>query len=196
MPDSGKIIIGLIQDDNEHNLSVTQHFRNLSEFKVLFLLRSIEELDALSKYEHRTPHIVFMDIRLPGSSGFEAITQVLHLYPATKIVILTDHIESHLILNSFSSGAVGYISRKMPVSELEATVHDVLRFGSKISPDVAMKIVEYNRDRYSSVLSALSKREQEIVLAIQDGRSYKELASMLFLSVYTINHHLKNIYKN
>lgn len=191
------IKIGIIEDNQLLALSYKMYFSEFATLEVIFNHNSFEELEYYIKNaKSKKPNIVFLDLLLPGKHGLHAIPLLLRECPEVKILVLSAHTEIEKIMQVLKMGAHGYISKAMPITDLERAIHDVQRYGTYISPDIVALLLQHTQKKMNiNIYSILSKRELDIALAIVDGKSYKELALELYVSVFTINHHLKNIYR-
>lgn len=154
-----------------------------------FLLR-LKELD---------PDVVLMDIGLPGISGIEGVAKAIKICPDISILILTVYEESQKIFDALCAGACGYLVKKTPPARLLEAIKDAYEGGSPMSSQIARKVVTVFQQK-SSILTAesgsiLSQREKEVLTGLSDGSSYQEISESLFISLDTVRHHIRNIYK-
>ncbi|HRG01533.1 MAG TPA: response regulator transcription factor [Bacteroidia bacterium] len=143
------------------------------------------------------PHVVLMDIDMPGINGIDGVKIIKSVSPETQIIMLTVFEDDDKIFESIKAGADGYILKKSIPAELLNAIHNASIGGSSISPGVASKVLNAFREKnkVNQVNEfCLSKREQEVLELLTKGYSYKKIAADLFVSVDTIGSHLKNIY--
>ena len=143
------------------------------------------------------PHVVLMDIDMPGINGIDGVKIIKSVSPETQIIMLTVFEDDDKIFESIKAGADGYILKKSIPTELLSAIHNASVGGSSISPGVASKVLNAFREKnkVNQVNEfCLSKREQEVLELLTKGYSYKKIAADLFVSVDTIGSHLKNIY--
>lgn len=167
-----------------------------SKYKLLF---AFENPDMLTDYLNNTtseyPDILFLDLEFPETSGLNLIPLLKERHPSIKIIINSAHKDPYHILQSFKLGANGYLSKTIPLDEFKSVIDDIMQYGARITPDITPLLIEQKQTGATESLKLLSKRELEIVLSVVNGKTYKELAAEFFISVFTVNHHLKNIYK-
>ena len=191
------IHVGLIED----NIFLLKSFRdylNSSEgISVSFSCSSMEEMrQVAAKNEISTPQIIMLDILLPGESGIDGIAFLKQTYPNAKIIMLTAYNDESLIMNCIKLGAVGYALKNTQVSQIVEIIKQTSRSGSFIDENSLSKIINSLQTKTEiGFLEILTFREKEIVSLVEKGLSYKQMSTQLFVTTFTINYHLKNIYK-
>ncbi len=152
------------------------------------MLEKIESLDA---------DLIIMDIGLPGISGIEGTKKVKKLLPHIDIVVFTIHEENDKIFEALISGASGYLLKTTPHDELLRCIKDAYDGGSPMNSAIAKKMIELLRaldEQKKADQELLSKRESEVLSALAEGQTYKEIAETLFISYHTVRFHIRNIY--
>ncbi len=144
------------------------------------------------------PHLVVMDLSLPGMNGIEATIELLRESPASKVVILSMYDDEASVVQAMRSGARGFVLKKASQADLIAALHAVARGGTYLSPEVSDKFLECVRKgdftrRNSAVLSVLTPRELQVMRLIAEGRSSKEIAGILDLSIETVRGYRKSL---
>jgi DNA-binding NarL/FixJ family response regulator len=191
------IKIGIVED-NIFLLKSFRDFLNSSEgIIVSFSCSSMEEAKTLlESKELNKPDIILLDIFLPGEPGTLGIKFFKSHYPDVKIIMLTSYNEESLIIECLKLGASGYAIKNSNMGNLIDIINQTLRSGAYIDEMAAAKLVSsIHKNQSSSFKDILTSREIEIVELVKDGFSYKKMAETLFVTTYTINYHLKNIYK-
>ena len=153
--------------------------------------------EALRDCRPGRPDVVLMDINLPGMSGIECVRQLKELLPGANVLMLTVYEESEKIFESLKVGASGYLLKRAPEHELMEAIAQVKAGGSPMTGLVARKVVQYFKQaaQTASGLETLSPRGREILEHLSEGRSYKEIADTLGLSLDTIRMHIRGIYR-
>jgi DNA-binding NarL/FixJ family response regulator len=156
--------------------------------------------DAVRMIGVLAPHLVLMDLSMPGMNGIEALTDIKRRYPATRVLILTIHKTDEYIHESLRAGADGYILKDATQDELRIAVRSVLNGKTYLSPDISEKVINgyLGSGKPSNPLSAwdtLTHREREILKLVGEGNPNKFIADYLNLSVKTVEKHRSNLMK-
>jgi DNA-binding NarL/FixJ family response regulator len=189
--------IGIIED-NIFLLKSFRDFLNSSEgLTVVFSCTSMEEAkEQIEGKGIQTPDIILLDIFLPGQSGMEGIPYFKEKYPNARIIMLTAYNEESLIMNCLKQGASGYALKTAKLSHLLDVINQTERTGTFVDELSLGKIISnLQSKREISFRDKLTFREREIVALVEKGFSYKKMSESLFVTTYTVNYHLKNIYK-
>ena len=136
-----------------------------------------------------------MDIGLQGMSGIEGAHRIKSISPATDLIMLTIHEEDQNVFKAICAGASGYLLKSSTSEEVIRAIKEVLHGGAPMNAQIARKVL----DMFSKIAAPkgdyrLTEREKEILLLMTDGLTKKGIADKLFLSYFTVDTHLKNIY--
>lgn len=187
----------LLADD--HTL-VRQGIRRLLEsepdIEVVGEAASAEE--ALQKTKDLRPDLVLMDVGMPGLSSFEAARQIRRNSLLTRVLFLTMYDDEEYVMECMEAGASGYLLKDAPSHQLIAAVHDIYRGGKYVSAPLLGKMVDiYQSQRMDSSgqgrAARLTPRERQILKLLAEGKSAKEVANVLDLSVRTVESHRFNL---
>lgn len=157
-----------------------------------------EEAVELSKRSR--PDVVIMDIAMPKVNGIEATKMIKQELPTTAVLILTAYDNEQYIFALLEAGAAGYLLKNVRRSELINAIRAVQRGESVLHPQIARKVVERFRDARGPIVAeepgreVLSERELEVLRLAGKGKSNKDIAGDLSLSIRTVQAHLGNIF--
>lgn len=144
------------------------------------------------------PHVVLMDIEMPGINGIEAVSMIKEEYPGIKILMQTIFDDDQKIFDSICAGAEGYILKNTSPAEIMESIREIHEGGSPMTPSIANRVLKMVKERPETTKREsfdLSAREKEILTWLVKGMSYKMVADNCFISVETVNVHIKNIYR-
>jgi two-component system, NarL family, response regulator NreC len=153
-------------------------------------------LELLELLKELSPQMVILDISMPKMRGVEATREIKMIDPGMKILILTMHRNKELLYHCFSAGAEGYLLKEDTDTELFSAVDAIRRGRSYVSPILSLDLADDLTRIYSGrqhPLERLTLREREVLTLISEGKSRKEIAESLYISVHTVGHHRANI---
>ena len=143
------------------------------------------------------PDLVLMDISMPGAKGWEAIPPIRAVAPQARVIILTVHDDKAYFFQALQAGAAGYVLKGASVSEVLAALQLVTQGGVPIprslAPGLLNDYLERVDEQAVSSYDRLSSREREILRLICKGRTNKQIAEELYLSVRTVERHRTSI---
>lgn len=145
------------------------------------------------------PDLIVLDVLMPGISGLEVVEKLYAAAPDAKVVLLTSSESEEDLLRAIKAGSVGYINKTTPLPELVVAMQNVMTGGAVISPAMGMKLFETvaqmlrHRDVVVGRKPALTGREIEVLQAVAQGRTSREIGELLFISENTVKNHVRNI---
>lgn len=154
--------------------------------------------EAVALAEVLTPAVAVLDITMPNLNGIEAANQIRTKCPDVAIVVLSMHADESFVLRALKAGARGYVLKESAEGDLINAIRLVSEGKSFFSPIVSRMLVQdyvrQMRDReVEDSYELLTLRERELLQLIAEGKSNKDVANMLNLSVYTVETHRSNI---
>ena len=181
--------IGVLLVDDHH--LVRRGFRRLLEDEqdITVLGEAGDGDEAVRLARRLRPRVVLMDCALPGTSGLVATKQILEELPDTAVLMLSMHSEDTLVRQALEAGASGYVLKNAVDLDLAAAIRKVAQGETVLSPQLSRTETTLKGERQA----ALTARELEILQLIVDGKSNKEIADDLRLSVNTVSVHRANI---
>jgi two-component system response regulator NreC len=156
--------------------------------------------EAVSLAEAHTPDVVVLDVAMPLLNGIEAARQVSAKLPQTAIVFLSMHSDEGYVLKALKSGAKAYLLKDSAEDDLINAIKAVTEGKAFFSPAISKMLVEdYMRQmrerEVEDSYELLTTREREILQLFAEGKSVKEVATLLDLSLYTVETHRSNIFQ-
>lgn len=144
------------------------------------------------------PDVVVMDIGMPNLNGIEAARQIREIRPDAAVVMLSMHSDEGYVLRALGAGARGYLLKDSATTDLVQAIHAVVEGKSFFSPAVSKVLLQdymrkLQRSGGEDSYDQLSPREREVLQLVAEGKSNKETASLLNLSVYTVETHRARI---
>jgi DNA-binding NarL/FixJ family response regulator len=156
--------------------------------------------EAVALVEQHTPDVVVMDVAMPILNGIEAARQICAKIPQTAIVFLSMHADEGYVLKALKSGARAYLLKDSADHDLIAAVKAVSEGKAFFSPAISKMLVEdYMRQmqdrQVEDSFELLTTREREVLQLFAEGRNSKDVASLLNLSMHTVETHRGNIFQ-
>ena len=161
-----------------------------------------EQFDVVGKVEdgraliaaakHLRPDVIVTDMTMPLLHGLEASRQLRQMIPASKVIFLTMHADVAYAKEAFEAGASGYLLKRSAASELIGAIHTVVQGQSYLTPLVFLDNqmpLEYTSRNKVPILKHLTPRQREVLQLIAEGKSIKQIAGILTLSVKTVEFH-------
>ena len=154
--------------------------------------------EAVRLAEELNPTIVIMDIAMPLLNGIDATAQIIKRNPGIGVIILSMHADEGYLVRILTAGAKGYLLKDSAETDVVRAVQSVAQGKPSFSPQIAQALLEdYMRQLQQRGLEdsydLLTEREKEILQLLAEGKSNKEVATILGLSVYTVETHRANL---
>jgi two-component system response regulator NreC len=174
----------------DNHILVRQGVKNLLEregFQVVGEASDGQDLIRLST--NLTPEVAIVDVSMPILNGLDAIREVRKVSPKTKSILLTRHEEDQYITAALHAGAKGYVLKNQAANDLVHAIHQVCRGGVYLSPSISRAVVDAYLSKTEVPRDPLSSRERQVIQLVSEGKSTREIASLLGISVKTAESH-------
>jgi DNA-binding NarL/FixJ family response regulator len=189
------IRVGLLEDDTGLREIICDWIRRSDDVQLCWNYPAAgPALEAVSK---SPPDVMLVDINLPGMSGIEFVRRAKQEAQQTQFIMVTVYQDVDHIFAALAAGATGYLLKRTTRKELLTAVHDAHSGASPMNGHIARKVVEAFRQAPGTAnqLASLSPRESEILQLLAQGCLYKEIASRLGISAFTVNNFIRRIYE-
>jgi two-component system response regulator NreC len=145
--------------------------------------------EAIDLAQKLKPDVVVMDVTMPELNGIEATRRLIELSPRTRVLALSMHKDAVYVREILRAGARGYLLKDSADADLLAAVRAVAKGEGYLSPGVSDAVLSDYRRHVTDPLDLLTTREREVLQMIAEGKTNKEIATSLNLSVYTVEAH-------
>lgn len=142
--------------------------------------------------EQLRPDVIVTDVTMPLLNGLDAIRRIRELCPESKVVVLTMHADTQMAVSAFRAGARGYVLKVSPENDLISAIQQVAQGRAYVSPFVAKDLIDVLIEAASPGSeggASLTTRQREVLQLIAEGRTMKEIASLLGISPRTAESH-------
>ena len=188
----------LIADDHQ---VVRQGLLTFLELQpdIVVVGEAADGLAAVEMVQQLQPHVVLMDLVMPGLDGIAATRKIRAQQPAVQVIVLTSFTEDDKVFPAIQAGAASYLLKDVEPDELVEAIRAVHRGEARLHPDIARKLMEQVTHAQPGVHEAspaageLTVRELEVVRLVATGKSNQEIARLLVISDKTVKTHMSNI---
>jgi DNA-binding NarL/FixJ family response regulator len=194
MPEN-EVRVAVLEDDRRVREGLGLLLDGSSGFRCVAAWGSAEE--ALRARLAEAPHVLLLDIGLPGQSGTEAVPALRGKWPDVVALMLTVFEDEERVFQALCNGAVGYLLKRTPPARLLEAVREAQGGGSPMSPEIARKvIVAFQRQPPALPLEAsLSERDCALLGLLAKGHGYHDAGAALGITVNTVRNHVRRIYE-
>ena len=145
--------------------------------------------EAIRDVERLQPDVAVMDISMPGFNGLNAARELTRSFPKVKTILLTQHDEDQYVSEALDAGVKGYVLKSQAASDLLQAIQQVSQGHVYLSPGVSRAVMETCRSKAEKSATQLTLRERQVLQLIAEGKSTKDVASLLGISVKTAESH-------
>lgn len=193
----GMIHTAIVEDDLRYRELLRSILLSSEKIILVFEADNCRNI-VLEVRKQQIPDVIIMDINLPGKSGIEGVSELKKSFPDIKVIMLTVFEDEDKIFAAIKAGADGYLLKKDSPQKVLDSIQDVFDGKSSMNGIIAKKVLEFFQKKPTVKNPhefSLTKREHEILELLMDGLTYKDIAEKCFISVQTLNSHIKNIYQ-
>lgn len=151
--------------------------------------------EAIDMVDAGGPDVAVLDIGMPLLNGIDAARQINNSSPHTKVILLTMHKEEQYALEALRSGIKGYVLKTQAAADLVQAILTTLQGDIYLSPGISESVVNAALAKDSTKVDPLTQRERQVLQLIAEGKSNKEVAQHLTMSVKTVESHRSNLMK-
>ncbi|RZJ98996.1 MAG: response regulator transcription factor [Flavobacterium sp.] len=194
-----KINVAIADDQRLFRKGMIALVNSFEEVNIIFEAENGKQLVDLVANEEQKPNVILLDLSMPEMNGLEALKIIKENHPSIGVIILTIHEAEHHILATIQAGANGYLLKKDSPQKILDAIEAIYNGESAMNGIIAAKLLEYFQKQGIQMTALeelhLTTREKAILQMLVKGMSYKEIAGDSFISVETLNSHIKNIYR-
>lgn len=189
-----EIFLGIIEDNEKLRNNYKEYFTDCEGFNVSFCINDLNNLQAVANSVK--PDIILLDIMLPSGNSLTWLHKIKQIFPVCHIVILSGISDPLLSHDAMNKGVNGFLLKDSSLEYIKDALLKTYHGGTALSPMIANHLL-YTKARQTviSIFPGLTKRETQLINILKTGMSNKMAASELEVTFFTINQHLKNIYK-
>jgi DNA-binding NarL/FixJ family response regulator len=193
-PSSGDIVVAIVEDQSEIREGLAALIGGTAGYRCSAAFRSMEE--ALARIPGQVPHVVLVDIGLPGMSGIDGVRLLKARHADLLILMLTIYDDDERVFDAMCAGACGYLLKKTQPARLLESIREVVEGGAPMSPEVARRVIGLFREIRppSHADYHLTPHEARLLKLLVEGHNYRSAAAELHVTVNTISFHLRRIY--
>jgi DNA-binding NarL/FixJ family response regulator len=185
--------LAIIEDDEMLRENLRLLLNGEPGIDVVGAFGSAEE--ALLGFHACSPELLLVDLGLPGISGVALIEKAREQMPSVEIMAYTIYEDRETVFAAIKAGASGYLLKGSSPREIVESLHSLYNGGAPMSSRIARKLVGEFQEKAVGEQYLLSRREKDILMLIEAGLLYKQIADKLAISPHTVHSHIKKIYE-
>jgi DNA-binding NarL/FixJ family response regulator len=177
----------LLADDHEMVREAFAALLEMEGFAIAGQARDGREVVRLAA--ELAPDVIVLDLIMPELNGLDAARALLHRDPGVKIILVTQYADRAYVLEALTLGVRGYVLKSQAPPDLLQAIREVCRGATYISPSISEMVIEAYRTKSDAGAEPLTLREREVLQLIAEGKTNKEVAQILDLSLKTVDSH-------
>jgi DNA-binding NarL/FixJ family response regulator len=191
---SDPIRVAIVEDDQTTRDGLATIINGTPGYRCVGAFRSVE--DGLRFIDRELPHVLLLDIHLPGMPGSEGVKLFKERFPSLQVLMLTVYEDEDVIFESICNGACGYLLKKTPPAKLLDAIREIHDGGSPMSPEIARKVVRlFQKTGPPEKLDHdLTPQEVRLLGLLAKGYSYQMVGDHLGISINTVRTYIISIY--
>lgn len=189
----------IVEDHTLNYEGILALLQGCDDIKVAGHARSGEE--ALELLAENAPDVVLMDIKLPGIDGLEATSKLLAIHPKTQVLVLSVDDDLHMVRDAIRRGARGYLTKNVDREELVDAIRKVALGKRHLADELIEQFLDQPETAAFGTSPAspskthpFTRRELDVLALMAEGKTNKQIAETLFVSLHTVETHIKNMY--
>ena len=190
MNNSQMIRVMLVDDHNVVRSGLATFLRAYDDLELVAEAKN--GLEAVKLCHEKQPDVILMDLMMPEMDGIAATRAILIDYPEIKIIAMTSFEEEDLVQGVLAAGAISYLLKNVSSDELAKAIRDAVSGRSTLSPEAARVLIQATRSTEEATLD-LTEREMEVLTLVVQGKSNRQIADTLVISIATVKAHISSI---
>lgn len=189
----------IVEDHTLNYEGILALLQGCDDIEVAGHARSGEQ--ALEQMKDHAPEVVLMDLKLPGIDGLETTTRLLEMHPDTQVLMLSVDDDLHIVREAIRRGARGYLTKNVDRGELVDAIRKVAAGKRHLAEELLERVLDQPESASFGSPSAsptinhpFTRRELEVLSLMAAGKANKQIAETLFVSLHTVETHIKNMY--
>lgn len=189
-----KISVVLVDDHDIVRQGAQAFLSSYPEFEIVGEAASGQQ--AIEIIPKLKPNVAVVDLSMPGMDGVRTIREIKRIYPQVKIVVLTSYDSDDYIFSAIKAGAISYLLKSAPMTQLAEAVRQAMQDESIINPKIAARLVQEVREQASVVPAAfrdLTEREIDVLILLAYAKTNAEIAAHFVITENTVKGYISNI---
>lgn len=183
----------IYEDDKDLREGLCQFINSSNEFQVEACYPNCDTIQ--TDMQMTAADIILMDIDMPGTSGIDGVRIAKIVKPGISVLMFTVFDDDKKIFDAICAGADGYLLKKTPPEKIIEALKDLYNGGAPMTPSIAKKVLALFPRPEKSDAEPLTPKERLVLEQLVEGKSYKQVAAVMKITLETVRSHIKNIYR-